>query len=99
RFRRESCGFFALSWRSARRKLRPNRKGSDMRANTIRVRRAFRRLAISGSFALAAATAGCADLPASGGGSTDEMTGRAELALSGVPADGTCVQVVAAGNR
>ena len=70
-----------------------------MRANTIRVRRTFHRLAVAALFGLAAAIAGCVGVPRSGGGSTDDMIGRAVLALSGVPADGTCVQVVAAGNR
>jgi hypothetical protein len=70
-----------------------------MRANTITIRRAFCRLAVSGSFALAVATAGCDGVPGPVGGPAADMTGRAVLALSGVPADGTCVQVVAAGNR
>jgi hypothetical protein len=69
-----------------------------MRVSTIRIRRAFRGLAVSTSFALAAAVAGCVGVPSSGGGSSD-MTGTAVLALSNVPPDGTCIQIVAAGNR
>jgi len=70
-----------------------------MRADTITIRRAFHGLVVSGSLALAAATAGCAGEPSSGAGSTGDLTGTAVLALSGVPTDGTCVQIVAAGYR
>jgi len=71
-----------------------------MLTNTIKIRRrTFHRPAISGMLAVAAATAGCVAAHDAGGGSTDDMTGEAVLALSGVPADGTCVQIVAAGNR
>jgi type VI protein secretion system component Hcp len=70
-----------------------------MRANTIKMRRTLQELAVSGLLALAVATAGCADPSNAAGGTTDDMTGQAVLALSGVPADGTCVQIVAAGNR
>lgn len=70
-----------------------------MRASTIRVRTTFRRLTVSGAMALAAATGGCVGVPGPGGGSSDDTAGRAEIALSSVPADATCVQIVAAGNR
>ncbi len=74
-----------------------------MRADTITVRRTFPRLTVSGSWAVAAAvaavTGGCVGVPGPGGGSADDTAGRAEIALSSVPADATCVQIVAAGNR
>jgi len=70
-----------------------------MHRNTISFGRLIHRLLVSGLFALAVVIAGCAGQAVPGGVSTDDMTGTAVLALSGVPADGTCVQIVAAGNR
>ncbi|HEY7373869.1 MAG TPA: hypothetical protein VIF57_17035 [Polyangia bacterium] len=49
--------------------------------------------------AAAVAMTGCVGVPGAGGGAADDTAGRAEIALSSVPADATCVQIVAAGNR
>jgi type VI protein secretion system component Hcp len=69
-----------------------------MHSNTTIIGRATRGLTTLGAIALAAATAGCFGAAGSGG-DPGEMTGTAEIALAGVPSDGTCIQVVAAGNR
>jgi type VI protein secretion system component Hcp len=69
-----------------------------MHITTMITVRATRGLTTLGAIALAAATAGCLGASPAGGGSAD-MTGTAEIALAGVPADGTCIQIVAAGNR
>ncbi|HEY5089682.1 MAG TPA: hypothetical protein VIK30_06915, partial [Polyangia bacterium] len=54
-------------------------------------------LTVGGSIALAALVASCTG--ASAPGDSDGMVGRAEIALMNVPADGTCIQVIAAGYR
>ena len=56
-----------------------------------------RLLAVGGSIALLALAASCTG--SSAPGDSDGMVGRAEIALMNVPADGTCIQVIAEGYR
>jgi type VI protein secretion system component Hcp len=55
-------------------------------------------LKAAGAVALSSLIAGCMG-PPSGGAGNGDLVGTAVLALTGVPTDGTCIQVAAAGYR